>query len=335
MLKKALVSSVLLFAIIFGLDNTVTATANSSWVVIDADTGRLLDGHQAHEPLPIASLTKIWTALTFLESGVLEQNAVISSKAASAEGSSIYLDPHSEVPTNDLLHGLLLRSGNDAAMALAEHAGGSEDGFVQLMNDQADLYGLKNTHFTNPSGLHHDEHVSTAYDTAMMLYYGMKNKDFRKIASAERFKTSDKSALSWENKHRLLTSDPTAIAGKTGFTKVAGRTLATYFEYNGEKVIVVTLNNGNDWKVHQALADKVFREYSVTTIAKQGEYMLLPGVTAHLEKPIKVLLKPDEKASVSSIMRIPRSEHTKDTGQWIVSLNQEPLLTTEVTIHRE
>lgn len=311
-----------------------TAAANSSWAVIDAENGRLLDGGNPHEQLPIASLTKIWTALTFIESGVQEQKTVISPRAASAEGSSVYLEPGSEVSTSELLYGLMLRSGNDAALALAEHAGGSEEGFVQLMNEQADLYGLKNTHFTNPSGLHDEAHLSTAYDTAMMLYHSMKNETFRTIASTEQYTRMGDQSGTWENKHRLITSDTDAVAGKTGFTKAAGRTLATYFEKNGKKVIVVTLNSGNDWNVHKSLSSKVFKEYSIVTIAKKGDYAVLPDVTAQLVKPIKVLLNDEEKSKVSSVMRIPRNETQTSIGHWTVSLDRVPLVTAIVELKR-
>lgn len=334
-MKKVLAILMLCASIVLMPIPTATAAVNTSWVVIDADTGRILDGANPHEQLPIASLTKIWTALTFIESEPAEEKTVISSQAASAEGSSIYLEPGSEVSTNELLHGLMLRSGNDAAMALAEHAGGSEEGFVHLMNEQAELYGLTNTHFTNPSGLHDEKHLSTAYDTAMMLYFGMRNDAFRDIASAEGYTRTGEQPGVWENKHRLITSDTDAVAGKTGFTKAAGRTLATYFEKNGKKVIVVTLNSGNDWNIHKSLASKVFKEYSIVTIAKKGEYAVLPGITAHLKKPIKVLLNREEKSKVSSVMRIPRNETQSSFGQWTVSLDQEPLVTAEVELKRD
>ena len=333
-MKKALIALVLCIAIVLSGGPTSVAAVNASWAVIDADTGRLLDGHHPHEQLPIASLTKIWTALTFLEADVREGKTVISSKAATAEGSSIYLDPGSTVATKDLLYGLMLRSGNDAATALAEHAGGSEEGFVQLMNEQSELYDLQNTHFTNPSGLHDEAHLSTAYDTAMMLYYGMQNKTFKEIASTKQYSPKIKDISNWENKHRLITSETDASAGKTGFTKAAGRTLATYFEKNDKRVIVVTLNNGNDWNVHKSLAQTIFNEYEVVTIAKKGEYLVLPNLTAELKKPIKLLLKSGEKSKVTSVMQIPRSDEPSSKGQWTVSFDQEPLVSREVTIKR-
>lgn len=334
-MKRVLAILMLCVATGFMMNPSATAAVHSSWVVIDAENGRILDGANPHEQLPIASLTKIWTALTFLESGTAEKETVISSLAASAEGSSIYLEPGSTVSTDELLHGLMMRSGNDAAMALAEHAGGSEEGFVQLMNEQADLYGLKDTYFTNPSGLHDEKHLSSAYDTAMMLYYSMKNKEFKRIASTEQYTRKGMQPGVWENKHRLITSDTDAVAGKTGFTKAAGRTLATYFEKNGKKVIVVTLNNGNDWNVHTSLASRVFNEYTLVTVAKKGEYTILPGMTAHLKKPIKVLLNEAEKSKVSSVMRIPRSDAPSSFGRWIVTLDQEQVATSKVELKRE
>lgn len=139
-----------------------SAAAGSAWAVIDADTGRLLDGSNENVQLPIASLTKMWTALTFIESGA-DGDVVISPAAASAEGSSIYSQQGAVMDSDALLYGLMLRSGNDAAFALAEHAGGSVDGFVDMMNEKAQFYGMERTTFKNPSGLHHEEHLSTAY----------------------------------------------------------------------------------------------------------------------------------------------------------------------------
>ena len=163
------------------------AASGQAWAVIDADTGRLLEGHNENVRLPIASLTKIWTAFTFIESGTASGDVMISPQAASAEGSSIYLQQGMKIEADALLYGLMLRSGNDAAHALAEHAGGSMEGFVDLMNDKALLYGLNDTVFTNPSGLHDERHLSTAYETALMLHYAMENDKFRKIATTKNY----------------------------------------------------------------------------------------------------------------------------------------------------
>lgn len=311
------------------------AASGSAWAVIDAETGRLLDGSNENLQLPIASLTKIWTALTFIESGASDGEIVISPEAASAEGSSIYLEQGTKMDADTLLYGLMLRSGNDAAYALAEHAGGSVDGFVDLMNRKAEWYGLERTTFTNPSGLHDDQHLSTAYETALMLYFAMKNEKFHKVASAENFvyRNGDE-VRSWRNKHRLIHTNDHVIAGKTGFTKAAGRTLATYFERDGKKLIIVTLNNGNDWNTHEQLASEMFQNYENVTVAKKGKYRILPGVNGELKKPIVLLLNEDELERVSHVVYIPRKKDRKVKGTWTVSLDNELLITAEIEIHK-
>ena len=125
----------------------------------------------------------------------------------------------------------------------------------------------------------------------------------------------------------FIHSEPTAIAGKTGFTKAAGRTLATYFEKDGKNIIVVTLNDGDDWNTHKNLANKVFSSFKMVTVAKKGVYDILPGVEAELAKPIRLLLKKGEKSKLSNVLIIPRGKNEKSTGHWTVSLGNEPLIT--------
>ena len=325
----------ILFATIILFAGGKEASARDAWVVIDAETGRLLSGSNEHVRMPIASLTKIWTAFTVLESGAPLGITTISPSAASAEGSSIYLQQGVTADVEGLLYGLMLRSGNDAAYALAEHAGGSYQGFVDLMNDNALIYGLNDTVFTNPSGLHHELHLSTAYDTALMMYYAMRNETFKKIASTHTYNYQmNNQSYSWQNKHRLVNSTNTAIAGKTGFTKAAGRTLVTYFEKDGKKIIVVTLNDGNDWNTHRQLSEDVFSKFELVTVAKKGRYSILPGMEGELEKPLKLLLKKGEKDSVSHIVRIPRGKAETSIGRWTVYFNNEPLITSEITLTR-
>ncbi|UZN00490.1 serine hydrolase [Lysinibacillus sp. MHQ-1] len=270
------------------------ARGGSGYAVLDGETGRVLIGSNSNERLPIASLTKIWTALVAIENSDLQEEVVISPKAAMAEGSSIYLQAGETVTVETLLYGLMLRSGNDAATALAEHVGGSVEGFVKLMNERAVIAGLTNTVFMNPSGLHHEEHLSSARDTAEMLRVALQNKTFEKIASTVLYKANTVNGMLWENKHRLLregsgmaaeiddeTEQPVsslksatgvAYAGKTGFTKVAGRTLATAFQKDGQTCIVVTLNESDDWNVHRSFSNQVWRDYDLETVVKKGKY---------------------------------------------------------------
>lgn len=311
----------------FSLHHVVKA----SYVVIDADTGRTLIGNNEHARMPIASLTKIWTALIAIENSNLDDEVVISREATMSEGSSIYLEPGEVVTVETLLYGLMLRSGNDAAYALAEHAGGSVEGFVDLMNEKALYYRLNQTYFTNPSGLHHDLHLSSAYDTAQMLRIALENEDFFKIASTIQYKSNTKNGTTWLNKHRLLRENVGAVAGKTGYTKVAGRTLATYFEKENERIIVVTLNEANDWQVHKQLANQVFEEYDVKTIVKKGKYKANDNITVQLKEPIKLLISEEEEDQLQNVLHLSRNQDVK-FGIWHVFLNNESIYSTKVKL---
>ncbi|MFI2129552.1 D-alanyl-D-alanine carboxypeptidase family protein [Lysinibacillus fusiformis] len=310
------------------LPQTSFARGGSGYAVLDGDTGRVLIGSNSNERLPIASLTKIWTALVAIENSDLQEEVVISPKAAMAEGSSIYLQAGETVTVETLLYGLMLRSGNDAATALAEHVGGSVEGFVKLMNERAVIAGLTNTVFMNPSGLHHEEHLSSARDTAEMLRVALQNKTFEKIASTVLYRANTVNGMLWENKHRLLregsgmaaeiddeTEQPVsslksatgvAYAGKTGFTKVAGRTLATAFQKDGQTCIVVTLNVSDDWNVHRSFSNQVWTDYDLETVVKKGKYNVNKKLAIRLEEPVRLQLNKEEKAQVRQVLHVSR-----------------------------
>ena len=310
------------------LPQTSFARGGSGYAVLDGNTGRVLIGSNSNERLPIASLTKIWTALVAIENSDLQEEVVISPKAAMAEGSSIYLQAGETVTVETLLYGLMLRSGNDAATALAEHVGGSVEGFVKLMNERAVIAGLTNTVFMNPSGLHHEEHLSSARDTAEMLRVALQNKTFEKIASTVLYRANTVNGMLWENKHRLLregsgmaaeiddeTEQPVsslksatgaAYAGKTGFTKVAGRTLATAFQKDGQTCIVVTLNVSDDWNVHRSFSNQVWTDYDLETVVKKGKYNVNKKLAIRLEEPVRLQLNKEEKAQVRQVLHVSR-----------------------------
>jgi D-alanyl-D-alanine carboxypeptidase len=327
-LKKQ-IALLLVLLLVGALYPHFTQAQGSSYAVIDAKTGRLLEGSAEHVQLPIASLTKMWTAVVVAQEVDLKEHAKISSNATSQEGSSIYLKNGEDTPVDFLLYGLMLRSGNDAAVALAEHAGGSVVGFVKLMNDQAKLMGLNDTYFQNPSGLHHEEHLSTAYDTALMLKIAMENKELRPILTASHYKGNGKS---WGNKHKLVRLDSTAIAGKTGFTKAAGRTLATYFKDGDKEIIVVTLNQSNDWEMHQQLAQKVFTQYDRVQVIEKGSYELPGGLVIKTNKPVYVLK--NKKDQVSHLVILNRKKSLQKVARWEVQINGKTILTQKVHIER-
>lgn len=287
-------------------------------VLIEQQTGRILYSKQANEPEKIASITKIMTALLAIESGKMKETVSVSNTAVRTEGSAIYLKAGQKVKLEDLVYGLMLRSGNDAAQAIAEHVGGSTDGFVYLMNEKAQEIGMKNTHFSNPSGLDGDgNHYSSAYDMALLTRYAMQNEIFQKIFGTERYQ-SEAWDYPWHNKHRLLTSMyKYATGGKTGFTKKAGRTLVTTASKDGLDLIVVTLNAPSDWNDHMYLFNEGFKQYKMMTIMQEGGIDEVKGNAykqhVYLRNGFSYPLTPEEKQDTTvSIELEPRAQIQTD-----------------------
>ncbi|GER66067.1 D-alanyl-D-alanine carboxypeptidase DacB [Weizmannia acidilactici] len=237
-----------------------------SAILMDQDTGRILYEKGAYEPRSIASITKIMTAILAIESGKMDKEVTVTDRAVRTEGSSLYLKPGDKWKLKDLVYGLMLRSGNDAANAIAENVGGSIDGFVFMMNEKAREIGMRDTHFANPSGLDDPdgEHYSTAYDMVLLMRYAMQNKTFREISGTKFYK-------GWRNKNRLLTEKYRyCTGGKTGYTKIARRTLVTTASKDGQHLIAVTLNDPDDWDDHIALFDYGFSHYGNKLIVEKG-----------------------------------------------------------------
>jgi serine-type D-Ala-D-Ala carboxypeptidase (penicillin-binding protein 5/6) len=267
---KHFLASLIIVIMLLALVPSKPASANfsvgaASAILMDQDTGRILYEKNANQTRRIASITKIMTAILAIESGKLNDTFKISENAVRTEGSSLYLKAGEKRKLVDLVYGLMLRSGNDAANAIAEHVGGSVEGFVFLMNQKAREIGMLNTHFSNPSGLDDSsDHFSTAYDMAVLTRYAMENKMYEKIAGTKMYK-------GWKNKNRLLTEKyKYCTGGKTGFTKLARRTLVTTASKDGENLISVTLNDSDDWNDHISMYEYGFKNYHPTIILEKG-----------------------------------------------------------------
>src|SRR5699024_14019 len=231
-------------------------------ILMDAETGEVLFEKQPFERTEIASITKIMTALVAIRYGHLQDDVTISRNAAFTSGSSIYLEKNEKMTLEELLYGGMLRSGNDAAVAIAVHVGGSEEGFVYLMNETADYIGMTDTYFMNAHGLDENNHYSTAYDMALLMKQAMKNDVFQKITAVESH-LSKKRTYPWENKNKLLTSYYDACTGgKTGYTQTAGRTLVSTAEKSGRSFIAVTLDAPDDWNDHINMYESKFKQAS-------------------------------------------------------------------------
>ncbi|WP_425456437.1 D-alanyl-D-alanine carboxypeptidase family protein [Cohnella pontilimi] len=242
--------------------------------LIDVTSGRILFSQRGDEPMKIASLTKIMTAIVAIEYGKLDEMVTVSSRAAGKEGSSLYLQSGEKISLRNLLYGLMLRSGNDAAVAIAEHVGGSLDGFVYMMNRKAEELGLSHSHFTNPHGLDNPLHYMSANDLAKLTAYALHNPDFRAIVKT-RVKTAPKEGekwgYKWVNKNKMLDMYEGADGVKTGYTKQALRTLVSSATRGGQQLAAVTLNDRDDWEDHRKLLDYGFANYPLSDVVKQGE----------------------------------------------------------------
>nr|WP_232016517.1 D-alanyl-D-alanine carboxypeptidase family protein [Paenibacillus baekrokdamisoli] len=261
---------------------TLTATAAPNPIsthakgvaLIDVESGRLLYSSNGDKPMKIASLTKIMTAIVAIEHGKLSDMVKTSIRAAGREGSSIYLKKGEEMSLQNMLYGLMLRSGNDAATAIAEHVGGSEEGFVHMMNEKAQMLGLTNTQFMNPHGLDVPGHYSSANDLAKLTAYALKNPTFKEIVKTKVKKApnpNDPWDYSWTNKNRMLTMYEGADGVKTGYTKQAFRCLVSSATRNGQQLAAVTINDGDDWLDHQNLLTWGFSNFPLSEVTHKGQ----------------------------------------------------------------
>ncbi len=256
--------------------NADTKTAESV-CVMNAITGEIVYEKDAYSKRPMASTTKIMTLFTALENSRPDEIVTVSDNAVLEEGSSAYLKPGAKISMGDLCYGLMLNSGNDAAVAIAEHISKNVEMFSELMNDTAKELGIKNTNFTNPNGLHNDQHYTTAVDLANITRYAMKNEEFRKIVSSKTYTSQmtldDGTAENVEyiNHNRLLKDIDGCIGVKTGFTKTSGRCLVSAINRNGAEYIIVTLNDSDDWNTHKELCEMAFQTQKRKLVIKQND----------------------------------------------------------------
>ena len=248
----------------------VQAISAQKAILMDAETGRVIYEKDAYSRSLIASTTKIMTALVVCEQCNVLDRVRIPKKAVGIEGSSIYLKEGEILTVQELLYGMMLHSGNDAAVALAIYCGGTVEGFVQLMNDKAYRLGLTGTHFENPNGLDSPNHYSTARDLAVLTAVAMQNPIFAQTVSTKSVRIGERSL---QNHNKLLWRIDGADGVKTGYTRAAGRILVSSVRRDGRRLICVTINDGNDWADHQLLLEDAFRRYENRVIVRAGDIL--------------------------------------------------------------
>jgi len=277
---------------IFSL-STQSIAAPKGAVLIDGESGRIYFELNKDEPLPMASTTKIMTALITLEEEGLDEYFTVNSRAIKTEGSSMGLMEGDRATLRGLAVGMLLSSGNDAANAAAVRISGSMEAFVKLMNKRAKEMGLKNTSFETPSGLDGENHFSTAYEMAIIAKNALKNADFAAICGAKSLRIeygNPPYMRTLTNHNRLLKTVDGATGVKTGFTKKSGRCLVSSAEREGVSLICVTLGCPDDWNYHSALYEEYFKKLKAVEMKPLGEITV--PVCGGKEKSVSVFAKP-------------------------------------------
>ena len=246
-------------------------SASSARIVMEQSSGRIFEESNAYARLPMASTTKVLTAITALEFALPDEQVTIPASAVGIEGSSIYLTAGETLSLKDLLYGLMLRSGNDSAEAIAHHVGGREL-FIERMNQVAKKAGAENSNFTNPHGLSEDDHYTTAYDLALITKYAFENPLFRQISATKshRATNSDGYTRVFLNKNKILGLTEGGNGVKTGFTKRAGRCLVASAERDGMQLISVVLNVGDMWDACIGMMNRGFANYQMRQIGWAG-----------------------------------------------------------------
>ncbi len=302
---KKVLGLILVFLSMKTVSVKAISTSATSAILMDMDGGRILYAEDIHNRRSVASISKVMTAIVSIENKNIEDKVTIGEEIKTAYGSGIYIKSGEEMTMKDLLYGLMLRSGNDAALAIAHHTAGSVDKFVVKMNEKAKEIGMTNSEFNNPSGLDQDKgNYSTAYDMALLMKYAYQNETFKKIMGTKQYTlTTNKNVYRWTNKNKLLNSYKYTTGGKTGFTEKARRTLITTASKDHLNLVVVTLNDGNDWQDHIDLFDYGFSTYQSYELLKEGNIQIYDEVyyedyDLYVKEAFKYALTEEERKQI-------------------------------------
>ena len=311
---------VLLFSLLFFIGTNITYASTStaySYILMDMDTGRVIESKNKDTPMLIASITKIMTCILAIENGNIDQIVTVDDSVLKSYGSGIYISVGEEIKLIDLLYGLMLRSGNDAAIMISTHISGSEEEFVKLMNKKAKEIGMKNTIFYNSSGLDNTTqgNLSTTYDMALLTKYAMQNDTYKEIVKTKKHtvKTNLKTYI-WHNKNKLLSYDY-VTGGKTGYTERAKRTLVSTASKNNINLIAVTIKDSDDWNTHKTLYEKIFNNYINYKVLNKNTFTIDDDThydNLYIKEDIYITMKQNETHNLISHIKLEKKDNYQD-----------------------
>lgn len=314
-MKKILVVIISFFILISNI-NASTNTAYS-YVLMDMDTGRVLESKNKDNPMLIASITKIMTCIIALENKNIDSLVTVDESINKSYGSGIYITVGEHLKLIDLLYGLMLRSGNDAAIMISTYVAGTEEDFVKLMNKKTQEIGMKNTIFYNSSGLDNNTrgNLSTAYDMALITRYAMQNETYRKIVSTKKYTVkTDLKTYIWHNKNKLLNYDY-ITGGKTGYTEKAKRTLVSSASKDNLNLVVVTIKDTDDWNTHISLYENALNTYKSYKVLNKKTFAIPKDNyynNLYIKEDFSLLLKKEETHNLISHIKLEKKKNYQD-----------------------
>lgn len=306
----------------------VYCSANG-YILMEASSKRVLAGENINKRYLTASICKILTSIIAIENCNIDEYVLVTKESINQIGSSIYMKENDMLSVKDLLYGLMLRSGNDCAYLIANYVAGSNNNFAIMMNNYAKRIGMKNSTFSNPSGLDETScNYSTPFDMAILMAYAMENKVFREIVASTKYYTTslDNQKFYFYNKHKLVQKYDYIIGGKTGYTELAGRTLVSYASKDGMDLVCVTFKSSNDWNEHISLFEKGYSEYSLKNVLTKGiiktdaSYKFTP----YLETDIYLPLTKSEKTEINVFLL--NNPLDKYLGKVVVKIDGEEVV---------
>lgn len=331
-MKRLMVVMLMFFC--FSIRVNASTSSAYEYILMDMNSGRVLSGKNYNTPVLIASITKIMTCVLAIESNKLDDMVKVTDVIRDAYGSGIYIEVGEEISLRDLLYGLMLRSGNDAALMVADYVGGDVDNFVLMMNSKAREIGMVRTNFVNPSGLDNSDrgNYSTAYDMAILTKYAMMYEEYRKIVKTKSYVVkTNKKTYSWKNKNKLL-KERYITGGKTGYTDKARRTLVSTGSSDGLDLIVVTLRDSDDWNTHKELYQYAFQNFNSYMVMNKGMFKVIGDDfykdKLYIKNDIYLTLDKNKRGDLVGKIMLEKKNKYKDNdrvGEYLIFLGDELL----------